>query len=95
MPAKLPDERQDYLADGDRVLAGLDVEIGDDRRPVVEYEFEELVGRKPVPVELTVVAAHCAIVAVLPAIAGDFHDATHEDFSAKARVAQFARRLME
>ena len=35
LPAKLPDERHDDFADGDRVLAGLDVEVGDDSRPVV------------------------------------------------------------
>ncbi len=86
MTAELPEKRQDNFAHGDRFFVRLDVNVGNGSGTAVDEQFEDLIGCESIAVELPVIAAHGAVVAVLPSITGDFNDAAHKDLATKRCV---------
>ena len=62
---------------------------------MMDDEFENLVGGKPIPVQLVIVAAHRAVVAVLPAKTRHLDHTAHEDFAPKAGIALVPGHLMK
>src|SRR5207249_7017118 len=75
------DEGQYHLTNDNGVFAGLNVEVGDARRAMVDEQFRQLIEPGAVAGQIAVVAPHAAIGAVFPAEIGDLDHAAQEDLA--------------
>lgn len=81
--AKELNKRDGEFARGDRVFAGLKIDVGDAGGEVIQEEISEFVELGAVAFEVAIGAAHSAVMAVLAADVGKFDDGTDEDFAAE------------
>jgi len=65
------DERQNNLANDERVFACLDIDIGDARRSMVDQQFRQLIEPGAVSGQTAVVAPHAAVGTIFAAKIGD------------------------
>ncbi len=87
------DQRQHHRPRSHRILAGLDVDIRDGGGPVMNQHLGDFIVHGAGAVERLVVAPHAAVVAILPAIVGDFHHAADENLPAKVPERGLGRLL--
>ena len=76
-------ERDGEFAGGDRVFAGLEIDVGNAGRKVIEEEVGEFVEFGAIAFEVAVGAAHSAVMAVFAADVGKFDNGADEDFTAE------------
>src|SRR5207244_2343600 len=74
---------QDNLADGDGIFAGLDVDVGDTGRTMMDEHLGELIVPRAKAVQVAVVTAHPAVMAVFPAKIGDLDDGADKNILAE------------
>jgi len=77
--AKRLNEWEDDFANGDWILAGLDVHVCHAGGTVVDKEFGQLVVLGAEAFQRAIAAAHAAIGAVFAAVIGYFNDAADEN----------------
>jgi len=83
-PVQCADERQHEVFDGQGILAGLDIDVGDAGGAVVDEQVGQFIMIGAEAVEGAIIPAHAAIRAVFPAIIGDFNDGAEEDFTSES-----------
>ena len=92
---KRADQRQHDRPRSHRILAGLDVDIRDGGGPVMNQHLGDFVVHGARAVERFVVAPHAAVMAILPAIVGNFHHAADENLPAKLLERGLGRLFMQ
>ena len=88
-------ERQDDFKNGDRVFAGLDVDVRNARGPVLDQHLGKLLVMRAKTLQGAVVAAHPAVGAVFAAEVGNLDHGPHKDLAVELFAGGFGGAAMQ
>ena len=82
------DQGKNDFAHRNGIFAGLDVDVGDRRWPVVNEQLDQFLRFDAIAVKCSILAPHAAIGTVLAAIIGNLDDAAHKDAASEHLVSR-------